>query len=278
MTNNARIIPSGSFAIVLVIALIISGCSTAMKPGEHMPTNKENLHLYLLLGQSNMAGRGEVGEQDRQSHPRVLTLSKENKWVVAVDPIHFDKDIAGVGPGLTFGKVLADKKPDITIGLIPCAAGGSSIIHWKAGAWFEQTKSHPYDEAIKRAKIALKNGVLKGILWHQGEGDSIEESAPAYEQNLMGLIDKIRRDLDSPELPFVVGEMGDLWMDEHPFARVVNDMLKRIPDSVEHTACVSAQGLTVKDDRVHFDTKSAREMGRRFAGAMMELESASGAQ
>ena len=62
---------------------------------------KNNFHLYLLVGQSNMAGRGEIQQEDNTPHPRVLMLSKENRWQPAVEPLHFDKpDIVGTGPGL----------------------------------------------------------------------------------------------------------------------------------------------------------------------------------
>ena len=65
---------------------------------------KERFHLYLLIGQSNMAGRGAIEEQDKTPHPRVLKFTKENTWAAAIDPLHFDKPaIAGVGLGSSFG-------------------------------------------------------------------------------------------------------------------------------------------------------------------------------
>jgi hypothetical protein len=133
---------------------------------------REQFHLYLLIGQSNMAGRGKVEKEDRTPHPRVLALNKQDEWVPAVDPLHFDKRSAGVGPGLAFGKALADADKGVTIGLIPCAAGGSPITVWKKGGYWKQTSSKPYDEALRRTALAQKRGVLKGILWHQGESDS----------------------------------------------------------------------------------------------------------
>ena len=258
--------------LALVILSGLTGCTSTKKQAGFPPVPKEKFHLYLLIGQSNMAGRGVIEEQDRQPHPRVFALDKNNKWAPAVDPIHFDKPVAGVGPGLTFGRVMADRKPGVYIGLIPCAAGGSSIIHWKRGVWFEQTKSHPYDDAIERTKIAMKQGVLKGILWHQGEGDSSEELAPVYEQNLTGFIAAIRQDLGAPDVPFVAGQLGELFMEEHPFARVVNDALTRLPQNVSNTTCVDVKGFSVKEDNVHFNSASAREFGRRYAEAMLRLE------
>lgn len=257
---------------VVISCIVMLSCSSGRHSGGNTAIHKEDFHLYLLIGQSNMAGRGAVGVEDKQVHPGVFTLTKENTWAPAADPIHFDKDIAGVGPGLTFGKTMAGHKPDIRIGLIPCACGGSSISVWKAGAWFEQTQSHPYDDAVERAKIAMKDGVLKGILWHQGEGDSNEESAGLYEQRLDEFIRTLRKELGSPDVPFIAGEMGDFFVNTRAEAKIVNNALARLPQRVGTTACVNSYGLTAKEDGVHFNAESARELGRRYAGAMIRLE------
>ncbi len=227
--------------------------------------SKENFYLFLLIGQSNMAGRGEVSNQDKEQHPRVLTLDKEDKWVPAAEPIHFDKDIAGVGPGLSFGKALAEKNPTIRIGLIPSAAGGSPIDVWKKGEYFSQTNSKPYDEAIRRTKIAMKNGTLKGIIWHQGESDCKEGLAEHYHEKLVRLIKNIRSDLGVPDVPFVMGELGEFYIKRFPLAKVINDAIHNIPKEVENTAYVSAKGLGCKTDSTHFNASSARELGRRYA-------------
>ena len=123
------------FTTVIFIYIFLS-CTAVLK-GQSLKKDKtlridskETFHLYLLIGQSNMAGRGKIEEQDRKNHPRVFVLNKENKWVPGVDPIHFDKEIAGVGPGLSFGEAMSDRNPSIRIGLIPCAAGGSPIDVW----------------------------------------------------------------------------------------------------------------------------------------------------
>ena len=257
---------------VVIFCFVMLSCSSGRHSSGNTAIHKEDFHLYLLIGQSNMAGRGTIAPEDKQVHPGVFTLTKENTWAPAADPIHFDKDIAGVGPGLTFGKTMADHKPDVRIGLIPCACGGSSISVWKAGAWFEQTRSHPYDDAIERAKIAMKDGVLKGILWHQGEGDSNDESAGLYEQRLDEFIQTLRKELGSPDVPFIAGEMGDFFVGTRVEAKIVNDTLVRLPQRVGATACVNSDGLTAKEDGVHFNAESARELGRRYAEAMIRLE------
>ena len=231
-------------------------------------------HLYLLIGQSNMAGRGEVGSQDKEIHPRVFTLDKAGKWAPAVDPIHFDKPVAGVGPGLTFGKTMADHDPAIRIGLIPCAAGGSPIARWKHGGYWEQTDSKPYDDAIERTKMAMNHGVLKGILWHQGESDSNKNDAELYEDRLATLINTLRVDLGMPYVPFIAATLGDFVVENRPGAQIVNKSLKQISQRVKHTACVDSKGLEHKGDDVHFSAESARELGRRYAEAMIHLQDA----
>ncbi len=234
---------------------------------------RDRFHLFLLVGQSNMAGRGVVADQDRVAHPRVMTLSKEDTWVPAADPIHFDKPGAGVGPGRSFGIALAEQNPGIRIGLIPCAHGGSPISTWEPGAHFHQTDSHPYDDAMRRAKRALQDGVLKGILWHQGENDSHPELAAVYAEKLVALIARFRNDLGAPSAPFIIGQMGQWpevpWSDAKKQVDEAHKMIAR-----KSPAClfVSSDGLGLKADKVHFDAKAQRELGRRFAEAYQEIQ------
>lgn len=229
----------------------------------------EAFHLYLLVGQSNMAGRGQVEAQDKEAHPRVFALDRGNKWIPATDPIHFDKPIAGVGPGLTFGKTMANHDPSVRIGLIPCAAGGSPITVWKRGGYWEQTKSNPYDDALDRTRTAMVDGILKGILWHQGESDSNQNDAELYEGRLVALISALRMDLGTPGVPFTFATLGDYFVEGNPWAQIVNGALGRIPQQAKHTACVNSGGLGHKGDDLHFSAEAARELGRRYAEAII---------
>lgn len=238
-----------------------------------IPPQKENFHLYLLVGQSNMAGRGKVTPQDQKPHPRVLMLNKDRKWVPAADPLHFDKPgIVGVGLGKTFGIEMAADSPDAVIGLIPCAVGGSPISSWQPGQFYKPTKSHPWDDAIARAEIALKQGTLKGILWHQGESDSKPELAEIYEEKLHDLIARLRKELKAPEVPFIAGQMGQF--SERPWnaaKKVVDAAHRDLSKHVKNTAFVNSNGLRHKGDQVHFDADSYRELGRRYADAYRRL-------
>jgi hypothetical protein len=258
----------------LLLASLLACTNRGHTTQSTLPTNKADFHLYLLIGQSNMAGRGVIEPQDTLTHPRVWMLNKHNQWVPAKAPLHFDKPaIVGVGPGLEFGKRMAEANPKAAIGLIPCAVGGSPIAAWQQGAYYEQTKTHPYDDVIRRTRQALKEGTLKGILWHQGESDSQPPTVGLYLSNLKALIESLRGDLNLPGVPFVAGELGYFGMLNNPLVKQLNEQLKELPNQVSNSALVTAQGLTHKGDTIHFDSASARELGRRYAAQMSTLQS-----
>jgi hypothetical protein len=229
-------------------------------------------HLYALIGQSNMAGRGAVGPEDTETHPRVLCLDRAQKWAPAADPLHFDKPIAGVGPGLAFGKAMAEQDPGVRIGLIPCAVGGSPIRTWQPGGYWEQTKSHPYDDTLARCTVALRSGELKGFLWHQGESDSNAQDAVRYLDRLKTLVDRLRTVLQAPRAAFVVATLGDFFAVRNEWAAAINGALERLASEVDNAACVQSAGLAHGGDDLHFDAPSARELGRRYAQAMIRLQ------
>jgi hypothetical protein len=240
---------------------------------QEVPAGKPDtaFHIYLLIGQSNMAGRGVVDPVSKLQRPRILMLDKNRQFVPAMDPLHFDKKEAGVGPGLSFAEAMLPAEGAVRIGLVPAAVGGTSITLWVPGAYDSITKTHPYDDAMARVKEALRYGVLKGILWHQGESNSGSFSAsPTYTSQLEALIKRIRTELDAPKVPVVVGELGYY----RPAFTNFNAMLRQVPDSIALSAVVSAEGLGHKGDNLHFSTDAARELGKRYAAKMKELQQA----
>lgn len=232
-----------------------------------VPAQEAQFDIYVLMGQSNMAGRGEITQQYRaQEHPEVYMLNKELEWVRARHPLHFDKPkIAGVGLGLAFGIAMAEADPDKKIGLVPCAVGGTRIAQWKPGAFDETTRTHPYDDAVRRIREAMKHGTVKGILWHQGEGD--RKSAAAYLPQLIELIGRLRTVTQNDKLPFVAGELGRYMKSHEHFNTVIADL----PARTSNTAVVSSEGLTHTGDGTHFDSDSLHELGKRYAQAMARL-------
>lgn len=254
------------FLIVLIIVTVGSS-SFAQEVA------KKDFHLFLLVGQSNMAGRGEVTSADRKPIDRVLMYTKAGEWKPATAPLHFDKPkIVGVGIGRSFAKKVLGDRRDITIGLIPCAVGGSPIDSWTDGAYYKPTKSHPWDDALRRAKAALKSGTLEGILWHQGESDSKSGLAQAYEKKLHALVERLRKELKAKHAPFIAGQMGQFkerpWSDDK---KLVDQAHQNLPKHVGKSAFVNSDGLKHKGDKVHFDADSYRELGRRYADAFLKL-------
>jgi hypothetical protein len=260
---------------VRIAAAVVASVTVFAQPAATPPPAKERFHLFLLVGQSNMAGRGAVDAEDRAPHPRLLMLGKSGQWTPAVDPMHFDKPIAGVGLGKTFGVLMAEANPGVVIGLIPCAVGGSPIDAWRAGAYYQPTQSHPWDDAMARARIALKDGVLKGILWHQGESDSTPELANAYEAKLHALIALFRKELSAERVPFLAGQLGQFegaaWNDSR---KLVDKAHRDLPGKVKLTAFVSSEGLKDKGDKTHFDTPSYKEFGKRYFTSFQKIASA----
>ncbi|MDQ8005876.1 MAG: sialate O-acetylesterase [Pedobacter sp.] len=235
-------------------------------------TGKKQLHLYILMGQSNMAGRGKVtGELETLSHPRVFMLDANGEWQPAKNPVHFDKPkVAGVGPGLSFGIEMAQLDSTVEVGLVPCAVGGTSIEKWQSGAYDAATKTHPYDDAVVRIKKAMENGVVKGMIWHQGEANSSSKDSTAYINKLKDVIDRVRTLTNNSKLPVVIGELGQYKEQYQQF----NKILAQVPGKIPFTALATSEGLIHNGDNTHFDGNSANEYGKRYAVEMKKLQKA----
>ena len=258
------------FTILALFSLLgIDAASVALAAAEKpaLPDEKSELHVYLLIGQSNMAGRGRMTEADKQPVPGVLTLDKQDAWKPAAHPLHFDKpSIAGVGLGLSFARVMKEAHSEATIGLVPCAVGGTPLSRWSRGGDL-------YERALKRARVALQDGTLKGVIWHQGEADSrTAELANSYAERLDRMVRDLRDDLDAPDVPFVAGELGRFFVEPREHGPTVNKALNGLPKRVSNTATASSEGLTHKGDDVHFGSGALRRFGRRYAGRMVQLQ------
>jgi len=226
---------------------------------------------FLLIGQSNMAGRGTVTKADREPHPRILVLNSDNIWASQGEPIHFDRPTGtGIGPGFAFAKLAAEQNPEATIGLIPCAVGATPISLWKPGAPL-------YEKAVARARIALKRGRLKGILWHQGESECGSQArAEVYARLLADVVIGFRRDLDAPDVPFIAGELGEFLYvrtgGKSPYARLVNEQINLLPTLIPRAAVAPSTGLGHKGDELHFSTPAQKELGKRYFDALQTLQ------
>lgn len=193
----------------------------------------ENLHIYLLIGQSNMAGRAPIADSMTEVSARCFLLNAAGEWERASHPFNQYSSIRKkigmqrLNPGYSFAKKMLAANPDINIGLIVNAKGGTRIDQW-LGA------SELYESIRGRAQAFKGEGLIKGILWHQGESDSRQPDG--YLEKLKKLIAQLREDLDAPNLPFVAGQIHN----DPPQA--INAAIAQLPEELHMTAVVSSKG------------------------------------
>lgn len=222
----------------------------------------KDLEIYLLIGQSNMAGRAPVPEDATGTLDRCWLLNAEGEWEPARNPLNIYSTIRkGPGmqklnPGYSFAKKMLEADPNKNIGLIVNARGGSKIEQWLG-------KSKYYMDVLGRTESFKDSGQIKGVLWHQGESDSTHPET--YLPKLKTLIANLRADLGDPNLPFVAGQITN----SPPMA--INDEIAKLPGQVHLTAIASSEGLKTYD-RWHFNTASQLELGERYAEAMLQLQ------
>ena len=243
-----------------------------------LPQGTEQVDIYLLLGQSNMKGRGALPVEPG-TDPRIIYMSMGNdQWYVARHPLHKagvpdlidGSDNAGVGPGLAFAQAMLAEDSTTRIALVPGAHGGSWISLWGKNGRF-------YTPAVKRAKKALADfpegrARIAGVLWLQGESDSVENRYAVYDAKLADLVQRLRADLNEPELPFVACTIGTFIKPKGKYLYVaeINADLLALPGKLPFTACVDARDL--KDghigDFMHYNTAAQEVIGGRFAEAV----------
>lgn len=238
---------------MVALTTLLATASTFAEPAP------KPMKLFLLIGQSNMSGRGKVEAQDKVENPHIFMLTKDLQWVPAKDPLHFDKPAAGVGLGSEFARQVLKADPRAAIGLIPCAVGGTSLDQWKAGGAL-------YKTAVERTKEAMKNGTLAGILWHQGESDAGKPALVAtYLDRLDLMIGQLRKDLDAEKVPVVIGEL----IHGHNNNDAINAELARAPKKIPFSCLVSSEGLGNK--ALHFESADLRTFGNRYAVEYLKL-------
>jgi len=228
--------------------------------------------IYLLIGQSNMVGRAPIELQDRDTIYNTSLLSMDDSWVPATNPLNrfstIEQDPSrlagqGIGPGYMFASTITRVLPDTSLGLVVNARGATQIIMWQKGA----TEGY-YEEAVKRTKAALAlspNHVLRGILWHQGEGD--KPTYLSYITRFKQMVTDFRNDFGIEDLPVFLGQIG-MWKSGNDD---INMKIEQIPDSVEYAYYVSAKELTPLEDNTHFNARSQRLLGERYAAKVLEV-------
>ena len=231
------------------------------------------LHVFLLTGQSNMAGRATIEKQDEKPVEGALLWNiADQKWEAAKPPYNRYSphgkglQMQRLNCGPSFVREYLKANPGVRVGIVCSVRGGTSIEQWKKGV----TKPWSlFDTTVAEAQAALAadpKAELKGILWHQGEANSAADKVKKYPAQLKELISDFRADLKSPDLPFVFAQIGQFNEDYANF----NKMIVRQPEDIEHTACIVTDRLK-NMDKAHFDSAGQRALGERYAAAMLEL-------
>ena len=259
-----------------LLALMASGEAPA-----NIPSSKRNFHVFLLMGQSNMSGGVSIAAGDAKPVPHVLKMryakeGEEPKWVPGAHPLHPRRPNKKkrFGPGISFAEAYVADKPGVVVGLIPMAWGGRSIEQLGKGSGI-------YSDAIRHTKAAMQAGTLKGVLWHQGESDTVEQTrTDAYEKKLHRLIEDVREDLGNSRLPFLVGNLAEFYgtgLDHKAPDRVaridkIKEILRSLPKKVPHTGFVESTGCSpAARAKVHFDRKSCVLLGKRYAKVYADM-------
>ncbi|MEY2917964.1 MAG: hypothetical protein RIS73_1678, partial [Bacteroidota bacterium] len=238
---------------------------TEMMTGE---INKQNVWVFILAGQSNMAGRGIVEPQDTVANKRILSINKNGQLVLAKEPLHFyEPNLTGLDCGFSFGKAIIKNIPDsISILLLPAAVGGSSISQWLGDSLFRNVKL--FSNFLSIVEIGKQHGNIKGILWHQGESDANEKNIPHYNTRLLTLFTRFRSAIGNNNLPILLGELGSFSKNKEGFG-LINKAIHNYSSQDANTTVISTGDLKHKGDSLHFNSKAQRTMGKRFAEAYL---------
>lgn len=272
---------SRSFLIVILFLINISAFS-----------QNKNFFIYLCFGQSNMEAGARPEEQDKVVDERFQMLAavdnpKLNRtmgnWYVATPPINRPEN--AMGPVDFFGRTMVKNLPKkYRVGVINVSVAGAKIELWEkdscktylesAATWMQnickQYNGDPYQRLVDMARIAQKEGVIKGILLHQGESNS---SDPKWPNKVKAIYDKLMKDLNlnPKDVPFLAGELKS--KEEHGVCYGFNtDILVNLPKVLPNSYIISSAGVKGSPDQFHFNTEGMRELGRRYAVQMLKIQ------
>jgi len=226
------------------------------------------IHSILIIGQSNMGGRGFAHEVE-PIHNEQIRVLRNGRWRPMYIPVNPDRVTSGINLSESFADLYAREK-NVEVGIIPCADGGTSLDQWRVGGLL-------FDHACYMAELASRTSTIAGVLWHQGESDCAEERYPYYEEKLLVILDAFRKKLDLHDVPFLLGGLGDYLKDcerSEKFKNYihVNAALKRVASKRPMTGFVPAEGLGANPDNLHFSAKALREFGVRYYEEFRKLE------
>lgn len=224
------------------------------------------IHSFLLIGQSNMAGRGFLHEAEPLDNPALKVL-RNGRWQPLYRPVNGDRPFSGVNLAESFADAYA-RDHGVDVGLIPCADGGTTLDQWRVGGLL-------FDHAVYQARLAQRTSTIAGVLWHQGESDCPEHLYPHYQEKFTVILRAFRETLGLHDVPFLLGGLGDFLPQNSPVYSTyphINAALQHIAAALPMTSFVSAVGLTSNPDHLHFNAASLHDFGLRYYEQFRLLE------
>lgn len=248
-------------------------------------------HIYLCLGQSNMEGYAKIEPQDADVNSRFQVLEavdcdnlnrKKGQWYTAVPPL--SRCTTGLTPSDYFGREMVANLPeDVKVGVINVAVGGCKIElfdkdkyeeylstspQWLTKSTVSQYDRNPYARLVEMAKIAQKDGVIKGILLHQGEsntGDTL------WTKKVKVVYDNLLKDLNlkAESTPLLAGEV--VHADQNGVFASMNKIIATLPQTIPNSYVISSSGCPDGPDNLHFTAEGYRMLGKRYASKMIEI-------
>jgi hypothetical protein len=250
-----------------------------------------NFYIYLCFGQSNMEGYpGNIEAQDKIVNSRFRVMEAVNcsnlgrtkgSWYTAVPPLC--RCNSGLTPADYFGKTMVANLPDsIKVGVINVSVAGckielfdkdnyqtyaSTVESWMTSI-INEYGGNPYARLVEIAKLAQKDGVIRGILLHQGESNTGETTWPS---KVKGVYDNLINDLGlkADSVPLLAGEVVNA--DQGGSCAFHNTIIAKLPQTIPNSYVISSSGCTQRGDNLHFTPAGYRELGRRYATKMLSL-------
>ena len=279
---NINFLPKRWTAVVLMSFVMFGSAQAAVDP---------NFYIFLCFGQSNMEGAARPEAEDLKSPgPRFLLMPAVDdaqrgrtmgKWCEAAAPLC--RPNTGLTPADWFGRTLIETLPEnIRVGVIHVAIGGIRIEGFMpdqiaeyvktAPGWMkgmlEAYGNNPYERLVTLAKRAQQDGVIKGVLMHQGESNTGD---PEWAQKVQSVYDHLLGDLQlkPEEVPLLAGEVVQANGEGQCVA--MNKQIDELPKTLHTAHVVSSTGCSNGPDKLHFDAAGYRELGRRYGEKMLEL-------
>jgi len=179
--------------------------------------------------------------------------------------------------------MVSNLPPNIRVGIVKCSVSGTKIELWDkdgfrnyltnlpaSDAWkipaANVYSNNPYQYLVDLAKIAKQDGVIKGILIHQGESNFQDPEWPNKVKKIYGDL-MTDLDLKPADVKLLAGEVVNA--DHQGEKAAFNEILKKLPETLPNSYTVSSAGLPCNPDHLHFTPEGQREFGKRYAETLL---------